>query len=96
MSVQPPRIRARIVAIVNASPGWMSARAIAREARLDYKQVIDALHMLNLAGRVARQGRKASARWGSVVLVEHTPSAEALDALEQVFRSIRRPRARVE
>lgn len=82
-------IRARILAVLNTSPAWMTARDIAREADLDYKQVIDALHMLHLAGRVARSGRKSSARWGSVVIIEHDPSADALATLESVFRTFR-------
>ncbi len=91
MPTQPPRVRARILAIVNASPGWMTARAIASDAGLDYKQVIDALNMLRLTGRVARLGRTATARWGSLVLVEHDPSTEAIATLESVFRTFRAP-----
>lgn len=89
-------MRARILAILAASPTWMTARDIAREADLDYKQVIDALNMLLLAGRVARSGRKSVARWGSLVLVEHDPAADAIATLESVLRGFVSPSGEVE
>lgn len=77
--------RARVLRVVNASPDWLQARDIAQRTRLTYHQTIYALNALYNSGNVARQGRKSTAQWGSLVLIEHNPSADAIATLEQIF-----------
>ncbi len=80
-------IRARVLRAVNASPDWQSARAIAQATGLQYLQTVFALNALYNAGHIARHGKKTSARWGSAVLVEHNPTAEALATLNALFHA---------
>jgi hypothetical protein len=77
--------RARVLAVVNASPGWLTARDIAAQASLTYLQTIYALNALLNTEALARQGRKSTARWGSLVLVEHSPTSAALATLESIL-----------
>ena len=83
--------RSRVLRVVNASHDWVTARDIAQRTGLDYLQAVFALNALLNAGLIARQGRKATARWGSLVLVEHTPSADAFATLERLFHGLPRP-----
>jgi predicted HTH transcriptional regulator len=77
--------RSRVLAVVNASPHWMTAREIANQASITYKQAIYALNSLYNLGSLARQGRKSTARWGSLCLVEHDPSPSAVAILEAIL-----------
>ena len=77
--------RARVLAVVNAAHGWMTAREIAAQAGIHYHQAIFALNALLNAEIIARQGRKSTARWGSLVLVEHTPNRSAIYLLESLL-----------
>ena len=83
--------RSRVLRVVNASPDWMLARDIAKRTGLTYLQTIFALNALFNSGSIARHGRKSTARWGSLVLIEHDPSTEAIATLEAIFRDFARP-----
>lgn len=48
--------------------GWVTARYISETTGLTYKQTIDALTYLFHAEKVARTGRKFTARWGRIDL----------------------------
>jgi len=77
--------RSRVLRVVNASHDWLTARDIAKRTSLTYLQTVFALNALFNAGCIARHGRKSTARWGSLVLVEHSPSADAIATLEEIF-----------
>lgn len=86
MSGKPQTYRARVLRVVNASPDWLRSTDIAKRTGLTYLQTIFALNALYNAELIARHGRKSTARWGSLVLVEHDPGAEAVKTLEAIFR----------
>ena len=79
--------RARVLRVLNASPQWMHARDVATIAGLSYHQTLFALNALLNAGHIARQGKKSTAQWGSTVLVEHNPTADALATLHALFHA---------
>lgn len=91
MSGTPRTYRSRVLRVVNATPDWTTARDIAQRTGLSYLQAVFALNALYNAGAIARQGRKSTARWGSVVLVEHTPNAQALATLQAIFHAFNQP-----
>lgn len=82
-----PRLtyRARVLAVLNASHDWMLAADVASQTGLTYHQTIFALNALLNMGAIARQGKKSTARWGSLILVEHTPDYSALQTLEEIL-----------
>lgn len=82
--------RSRVLRTVNASPNWMQARDIAKRTGLTYLQTIFALNALFNSGSIARHGRKSTARWGSLVLIEHNPTLDAIATLEAIFRDFTR------
>lgn len=79
--------RARVLRVLNAYHGWMHSRDVAQACGLTYHQTIYALNALLNAGHIARQGKKATAQWGSTVLVEHSPAADALATLHALFHA---------
>lgn len=79
-------IREVVLNVVNKSPVKLSAREISRRSGLTYKQTIDALQALNNYERVVRIGKKFSARWIRVGIVECCN--ESVKELENVFMSI--------
>jgi hypothetical protein len=81
--------RSRVLRVVNAETEWLQARQIAQRTSLTYHQTIFALNALYNTGAIARSGRKSTARWGSVLLIENNPTAEALATLEQIFHGFR-------
>lgn len=58
--------RAAVLAVVESSEGMMSGQDIARLAGLSYRQTVDALNALYNSARIARTGRKFTARWHRV------------------------------
>lgn len=90
MSGKPQSYRSRVLRVVNASPDWLRADDIAQRTSLTYLQTIYALNALYNFELVARQSSKRGARWGSLVLVEHKPGAEAAKTLEDIFRGFAR------
>ena len=79
--------RARVLRVLNASHGWMTARDIAQACGLTYHQTLFALNALLNAGHIARHGKKSTSQWGSTVLVEHNPAADALATLHALFHA---------
>lgn len=80
--------RLRVLAVVEASHGWMTGKQVADASGLTYKQSIDALNALLNAERVARTGRKFTARWGPLSLVTtHNAAAESFQLLTHCFRN---------
>ncbi|CAB4122782.1 hypothetical protein UFOVP33_52 [uncultured Caudovirales phage] len=86
MSGKPQSYRSRVLRVVNASPDWLRADEIAKRTSLTYHQTIYALNALYNFDLVARLGSKRGSRWGSLVLIEHNPGAEAAKTLEEIFR----------
>ena len=82
-----PRLtyRARVLAALNASHTWMLAIDVANTTGLTYHQTIFALNALLNMGSIARDGKKSTARWGSLILVEHTPDYSAVKTLEEIL-----------
>lgn len=83
-------LRSRALDAVNASPTWQSAQQVAKTTGMTYRQTIDALNALHNEARVARQGRKFTARWGSLALIQPDPAIAAAHALEDVFHVFKR------
>lgn len=83
-------LRSRALAAVNASPTWQSAQQVAKNTGMTYRQTIDALNALHNEARVARHGRKFTARWGSLALIQPDPAIAAAHALEDVFHVFKR------
>jgi predicted Rossmann fold nucleotide-binding protein DprA/Smf involved in DNA uptake len=82
-------LRSRALNAVNASLTWQSAEQIAKKTGMTYRQTIDALNALHNEARVARHGRKFTARWGSLSLVKPDPAIAAAHRLEDFFRATR-------
>ncbi|MGF6301889.1 hypothetical protein OKW42_005242 [Paraburkholderia sp. WC7.3d] len=82
-------LRARALAAVNRSNVWQSAQQIASDTGLTYRQTIDALNALHNDARVARRGRKFTATWGSIVLIESDPAVAAAHDLARFFLGIK-------
>ena len=83
-------LRLRALTAVNASSTWQSAQQIASATGMTYRQTIDALNALHNEAKVARQGRKFTAKWGSLQLVKPDSAIAAAHALEDVFRGFKR------
>lgn len=75
--------RAPILACVLASPKFQTAREISRATGIPYKATIDALCSLRNEGKVVRQGRKFTAKWGSPALQDK--QHEAAKQLQDIF-----------
>lgn len=83
-------LRSRALTAVNASPTWLSAHQVSKTTGMTYRQTIDALNALHNDARVARQGRKFTAKWGSLALIKPDPAVAAAHLLEDVFRGFKR------
>jgi hypothetical protein len=80
---QAQTYRMRVLAVIEATDAFFTGQQLATLTGLTYRQTIDALNALNNMAKVARTGRKFTARWGKV--------PKALDenpviALEKAFR----------
>lgn len=80
---QAQTYRMRVLAVIESTDAFFTGQQLATLTGLTYKQTVDALNALNNMAKVARTGRKFTARWGKV--------PEQLDenpviALEQAFR----------
>lgn len=60
---QAQTYRMRVLAVIDASDACHAGRDLAKATGLTYRQTIDALNALNNMGKVARTGRKFTARW---------------------------------
>ena len=76
-SGEHPFFRELVLSVVAMADGWIKAREVSELTGLTYKQTIDALNYLYNAEKVARTGRKFTARWGRLDLVETTDTSEA-------------------
>ncbi len=76
--------RLRVLTVILATEGWITGHDVALLAGLTHKQAIDALNWLNNSGKVARIGRKFTAKWGRIITPD--PLDDPLTALEQAFR----------
>lgn len=81
---QTQTIRNRVLAVVNTHDGFLTGQQIAQEAGLTYYQTIFALNALNNLAKVARIGRKFTAKWCRVTIqtLDEHPGAE----LDRAFR----------
>lgn len=81
---QAQTYRMRVLAVIEASDTCYTGQQLAQATGLTYRQTIDALNALNNMAKVARTGRKFTARWCRV-------PAETLDenpaiTLERAFQ----------
>lgn len=83
-ALQAQTYRMRVLAVIQASPVPLTGQQIADATGFAYKQTIDALNALNNAAKIARIGRKFTARWCR--LTTTSPADNPAHALEQAFR----------
>lgn len=79
------KFRITILNVVNQSTTWRAARLIAASAGLTYPQTIFALLALHNDGKIARRGRKGSAKWGPLS-IDVAPDT-GFDVLQSLFNS---------
>lgn len=60
---QAQTYRMRVLAVIEASEACYTGQQLAQATGLTYRQTIDALNALNNMAKVARTGRKFTARW---------------------------------
>lgn len=79
--------RQRVLAVIADANACLTGHDIASRSGLSYRQTIDALNELLNQGRVARTGRKFSARWCPL-----TDPIDPLAALQAAMsKMVRRP-----
>lgn len=76
--------RLRVLTVIQSTEGWITGQQVAQLAGLTHKQAVDALNSLLNMAKIARTGRKFTARWGRIVVP--TPDQDPLSALETAFR----------
>lgn len=83
--------RSLVLATINATDQYLTGQQLAAMTGLTYRQTIDALHALNNAAKVARIGRKFTARWSRVVIQDHaeTPMGMAHAIFNNIIRQSR-------
>lgn len=80
---QAQTYRMRVLAVIEATDTFFTGQQLATLTGLTYRQTIDALNALNNMAKVARTGRKFTARWGKVPkTLDENPAI----ALEKAFR----------
>jgi hypothetical protein len=86
-SIRPERsYRSTVLAAITAASTWSTAHDLTAQTQLTYPQVIFALHALHNSGQIARAGRKFTARWGALSLVNEP--THNFELLEQLFHGI--------
>jgi hypothetical protein len=83
--------RLRVLTVIQSSEGWITGQQVAAVSGVTQKQAIDALNWLNNSGRVARIGRKFTAKWGQIR--PHDPDSDPITALERAFRRAIMPKS---
>lgn len=79
--------RMRVLAVVNNTDQFFSGQQIAQLAGLTHKQTIDALNALNNMAKVARVGRKFTARWGRIPpVLDECPALVLQNAFHSFFK----------
>lgn len=59
--------RDRVLEVLNSADRLLTGHEVAEHAGISYKQALDALTFLHNERKIARQGRKFTARWGRLV-----------------------------
>jgi len=76
--------RLRVLTVIQSTEGWITGHDVAQLSGLTHKQAIDALNYLNNTAKIARTGRKFTAKWGRLVTPD--PADDPITALELAFR----------
>lgn len=84
-SGEHPFYRELVLSVLAMADGWLKAREVSELTGLTYKQTIDALNYLYNAEKVARTGRKFTARWGRKDLVQEEDTSEQSKILVRCF-----------
>lgn len=84
-SGEHPFYRELVLSVLAMADGWLKAREVSELTGLTYKQTIDALNYLYNAEKVARTGRKFTARWGRKDLVQVTDTSDQSKILMRCF-----------
>jgi predicted Rossmann fold nucleotide-binding protein DprA/Smf involved in DNA uptake len=84
---QAQTFRMRVLAVIDAADACFTGQQLAQATGLTYRQTIDALNALNNMGKVARTGRKFTARWCKVPpQPSNTPAMVLEMAMRGFFR----------
>lgn len=75
--------RATVMDAVLDANTWCTSHDLVKKTQLTYPQVLFALHALHSAEKIARMGRKFTAKWGALTLVRE--SEHNYDLLEKLF-----------
>ncbi|WP_396189823.1 hypothetical protein [Flavobacterium sp.] len=74
-----------VLCVVAMAKGWISARKVSELTGLSYKQTIDSLNYLYNTEKVARSGRKSTAKWGDISLLDKKDMSEESEILARCF-----------
>lgn len=84
---QAQTYRMRVLAVIDASEACYTGQQLAQATGLTYRQTIDALNALNNMAKVARTGRKFTARWCRVPQpLDENPAITLERAFQGFFR----------
>lgn len=84
---QAQTYRMRVLAVIEASESCLTGQQLASLTGLTYRQTIDALNALNNMAKVARTGRKFTARWCRVPeTLDESPAITLERAFQGFFR----------
>lgn len=85
---QAQTYRMRVLAVIDASEACFTGQQLAQCTGLTYRQTIDALNALNNMAKVARTGRKFTARWCRVPTqsLDENPAVTLERAFQGFFR----------
>lgn len=78
--------RAVVLAALTGATSWCSSHDLVKQTGLTYPQVVFALFALHNFGQIARTGRKFTARWGPLTMIE--APAHNFDILQGLFHGI--------
>ncbi len=78
--------RARVLAVIEASDCQLTGQQLAEITGLTYRQTVDALNALNNAAKIARIGRKFTARWCRIV--PQPPIEDPMTMVSAIFGNI--------
>lgn len=80
--------RQRVLDVIEYAPGSLTGHDVAELTGLTYRQTIDALNALFNMAKIARTGRKFTARWGK--LVETQPKVSPVAMLDRFLLGLNR------
>lgn len=84
---QAQTYRMRVLAVIDAADACFTGQQLAQATGLTYRQTIDALNALNNMAKVARTGRKFTARWCRVPeTLDESPAITLERAFQGFFR----------